>query len=313
MKQSINTLKLTGVLFFVCIFSICLRAQNAPKKMKVGYSIGIQKIDAASMQHARFVGMDCIEVGGFSGLVDKKTLSFKYSDAALMAMAQKVKQVTDAAGIKIWSVHMGFGQYIDLSALRDDRRAKMLAYHKKVLKMVAILRPEIVLFHPSWYLGLDERERRIEKLISSCKVLNPLIKKMGATMVIENMLGPELQKNEKYERPLCRTVEETKMIMKRLDNSIGSAIDMNHIKHPEQLILAMGRRLKTVHIADGTGEAENHYMPCSGEGLNDWNQILSALYQVKYKGPFMFECHYKDEQELTDCYEKLYGDYIQSL
>lgn len=313
MKQQLNGLKGLGALLFACLLSLGLKAQKVPAKMTLGYSIGIQKIDAAKMQYAKSVGMDCIEVGGFSGLVDRKTLEFKYTDPELMAMAKKVKKATDAAGVKIWSVHMGFGQSIDLSERNDVRRAKMLAFHKKVLKMVAILNPEIVLFHPSWYLGLNERELRIRKLISSCEVLNPIIRKMGATMVIENMLGPELLKSEKYERPLCRTVEETKMIMKRLPKSIGSAIDMNHIKHPEKLILAMGHRLKTVHIADGTGEAENHYLPCSHEGLNDWDKILSALYKVKYKGPFLFECHFKDEQQLSDCYQELYDHYVKSL
>ncbi|MEC3880521.1 sugar phosphate isomerase/epimerase family protein [Parapedobacter sp. 10938] len=65
---------------------------------------------------------------------------------------------------------------------------------------------------------------------------------------------------------------------------------MNHIKHPERLIRALGKRLKHVHIADGTGDAENHWLPCSGKGNNDWPAILAALDEAGYAGPFMYEC-----------------------
>ena len=51
-------------------------------------------------------------------------------------------------------------------------------------------------------------------------------------MVIENMLGYELVRNEQHERPLGRTVEEVKLIMKQLPKNVYSAIDMNHIDNP---------------------------------------------------------------------------------
>ncbi len=80
------------------------------------------------------------------------------------------------------------------------------------------------------------------------------------------MLGFDLLVDAKRERPLMRTVEEAVELMNRLPEDIYSAIDMNHIKYPEKLILAMGKRLKSVHIADGTGKQENHFFPCSGQG-----------------------------------------------
>lgn len=283
-----------------------------PSPMAVGFSFPLAKINDSTMARIKSVGIDYIEIAGITGLADKQT-DIKYSDAKLREMAAKAKKAADNAGVKIWSIHMGYGSHIDLSERNEAKREKTIAFHKKILMMCQILRPQIILFHPSWYLGLHERPQRIAQLIKSCRELLPIIEKQGATMVIENMLGYELQKDEKYERPLCRSVAETKAIFKRLPAAIGSAIDMNHIKNPEKLITAMGSRLKTVHVADGNGREENHYLPCSGKGDNNWNAILAVLYKVHYAGPFMFECHYKDVSELTACYKTLYADYLSSL
>lgn len=286
--------------------------QSAVHPMAVGFSFPLSKINDSSMARIKSVGIDYIEVGGISALVDKQT-QLRYSDNELHQMAIRAKKAADKAGVKIWSIHMGYGSHIDLSERDEAKRKKTITFHKKVLEMCQVLQPQIILFHPSWYLGLHERPQRIEQLIKSCKELLPVVERLGATMVVENMLGFELQKDEKYERPLCRTVEETTSIFSRLPAAIGSAIDMNHIKNPEKLILAMGSRLKTLHVADGNGKQENHYLPCSGKGENNWNAILAALYKVHYKGPFMFECHYKDVSELPACYKTLYADYLTSI
>jgi hexosaminidase len=147
-------------------------------------------------------------------------------------------------------------------------------------------------------------------MIRSAIELNESVKGIGAIMVVENMLGPELKKDANRERPLCRTVEEVQEIFNRLPDDIYSAIDMNHIKNPEKLIRAMGTRLKSVHIADGNGREENHYLPCSGKGENNWTEILAALESAQFKGPFIYESKIKDVNELKPCYDSLYKAFI---
>ncbi len=207
---------------------------------------------------------------------------------------------------------MPFGANLDLSLVNETNRRDVVAKQGRLVELLEILEPKIILFHPSYYLGLNERDLRKAQLIKSAKELNEVVKSINATMVIENMLGPELLKDENRERPLLRTVQETIEIMNRLPNSIGSAVDMNHIKNPEELILAMGSRMKSVHIADGTGKHENHYFPCSGKGQNDWTLILAALDKAGYRGPFMYESAYDDEKDLMVCYKMLYNNYLIS-
>src|SRR5690606_8056038 len=145
----------------------------------------------------------------------------------------------------------------------------------------------------------------------SASTLDKDVQRIGATMVIENMLGPELLVDEHRERPLLRTVEESVELFSKLPESIGLAVDTNHILHAEELILALGDRLKTLHIADGTGEAENHWFPCDYKGENDWDKVLAALEKVTYKGPFMYESSAKELKQYKQCYQELYAHFLK--
>ncbi|ACU03602.1 family 20 glycosylhydrolase [Pedobacter heparinus] len=287
------------------------QSSSAPKRLRIGYSIPIDKITPESMAYAKANGIACIET--FLGPYVDTARNFKFTDEQITAKIKAAKKAADDAGIEIWSVHMLFGKRIDISLPDEAERQKVMELHKKILGFCSILKPKLILFHPSWYLGLNERELRKSQMIKSAVEMNKVVKAINATLVIENMLGPELLVDARRERPLCRTVEETVEIMNRLPADIYSAIDLNHIKNPERLIDAMGERVKTLHVADGTGRAENHFFPCSGQGQNDWVAIFTALAKVNYNGPFMYESAYKDAKDFKSCYETLYQSFERSL
>jgi sugar phosphate isomerase/epimerase len=309
MKSFFHHSNIAFVLVTVCMPCILwAQPKEMPKPLSVGYSIPIVNITPQKMIYAKSVGIDYIEAS-FAAFIDSNR-NFKISDEELIEKVTKAKEAAEKAGIKVWSVHMPYGSHIDLSLANEKQRQEVVALHRKVLELCRILQPRVILFHPSYYLGLHEREVRKNQMIKSAIELNESVKSIDAIMVIENMLGPELNKDAARERPLCRTVEETVEIMNRLPKDIYSAIDMNHISHPERLIRAMGNRLKSVHIADGNGREENHYLPCNGLGGNNWNEILSALEEAHYTGPFMYESKIKDEKELKPCYDILFKSFI---
>ena len=278
---------------------------NAPKLLEVGYSVAITQIAKDKMNKAAMAGIKYVEASGMSTFIDKNRNFSKTDEEATAIMANAFKAANDA-GIKIWSIHMPFSEEMDLSTIDEEDRKKVVEGHKKLLEYLKILKPKIILFHPSYYLDPpNQRDMRKSQMIKSAIELDEAVRAIGAEMVLENMLGPELMSGSR-ERPLMRTVQETMELFNRLPKTIYSAIDMNHIKNPEVLVRAMGKRLKSVHIADGTGKAENHFFPCSGEGQNNWIEILRALDEVGYTGPFMFESAYESEQALMDCYQSLY-------
>lgn len=282
---------------------------KAPKRLKIGYALGLTKVSAEQMKTAKAAGVDYVEIS-FGALIDGNR-NFKVSDEEMTTLMQNAKKAADDAGVKVWSIHMPFGKNIDLSLTDEAGRQQVVALHRKVLGYCKILQPQVILFHPSYYLGLNEREARKSQLVKSATELNKTVRSMNATMVIENMLGPELLVDAERERPLCRTVEETVEIMNRLPKTIYAAVDMNHIKNPENLIRALGKRLKSVHIADGTGEKEDHFFPCSGKGNNNWTEVLAALHEARYTGPFMFESAFDDTRDLKACYETMFESFVE--
>lgn len=304
-------------LFFSCLLVILFPYINAfaqtesyPLPMKIGASFSIQGVTKETMNLAKEAGISCIQIN-VNSWFDKEG-NFKKSEDEINKEVNTVKKNTEEAGIKVWTIHMPYGRYIDISLAETDRQ-KVVSTHKSVLQFCRILNPEVILFHPSWYLSLNNREEHLNQLVKSVNELEKPVKDLGAIMVIENMTGPELHvmsQGVQFERPLGRTVEEMVMIMNKLPAEVYAAVDMNHIPHPEKMILALGNRLRFVHIADGDAVNELHYLPCSGKGINDWMAILDALYKVNYPGPFMFECHFKNIKDLKYCYEALYNDYV---
>ena len=285
----------------IAFFALFLTSAKADD-LKIGFSTSITNITVAKMKAAKAAGIDFVEVS-INGFIHKDSLTFLKSEEEIENIISAAKISADLAGVQFWSIHMPFSKEIDLSLMDETKRKSVVALHKKVLHLVKLLNPKVILFHPSYYLGLNERESRKEQLIKSANELNKEVKKMGAMMVIENMTGFELvMKDGKRERPLMRTVEETVEIFDRLPKDIFSAIDLNHIAAPEKLILALGSRVKTLHVADGFGKAENHFFPCDGLGGNDWGAIMSALNKVNYQGPFMYESKAKDIKDYKTCY-----------
>ncbi|MCF3107447.1 TIM barrel protein [Niabella sp. CC-SYL272] len=304
MKLTITFQK--GIVILLVFFCQAALAQTGfPKPLRLGFNIGMDKVTVEGMKAAKAAGIDCIEIG-MGGIVDTAR-NFLKPDAAVFEIAQRARKAANEAGIQIWSVHMPYGKNIDLSLGDEAERKAVVEMHTRVLRYVAVLKPHIILFHPSWYLNRGERPLRKKQLVQSVKALNPLVKQQGSIMVIENMLGPELQHGPVRERPLLRTVEEAVEVMNLLPRDVYSAIDLNHIKYPEKLILAMGSRLKTLHVADGTGREENHYFPCNGKGENNWVAILQALDRVHYDGPFLYESHASNVADYKSCYQSLYA------
>ena len=288
----------------ITFFALFLTSAKADD-LKIGYSTSITNLTVPKMKAAKLAGIDFVEVS-INGFIHKDSLTFLKPEEEIENIVRAAKISADIAGVKIWSIHMPFSKNIDLSLIDEDKRKAAVTLHKKVLQIVKLLKPQVILFHPSYFLGLEEREARKKQLITSATELNKDVKKIGAMMVIENMTGFELvMKDGKRERPLMRTVEETVEIFNRLPKDIYSAIDLNHIVSPEKLILAMGDRLKTLHVADGFGKAENHFFPCDGLGGNDWGAIISALKKVNYEGLFMYESKAKNLKDYKDCYTKL--------
>ena len=150
MKQKIYLQTLLLFCLLLISESTQSKSKQVPQPLKVGYSIGINGITAEKMKYAKAVGITCIETS-LNAIVEKG----KYSEEEIIRRVKAAKAIADEAGIQIWSIHMPFGNDVDLSKADENERKSVVEYHKSVLKYCRILKPKIILFHPSFYLGLN--------------------------------------------------------------------------------------------------------------------------------------------------------------
>lgn len=276
-------------------------------ELPIGYSIDIHSITDEKMQYVHSLGIEYIEIAGVGAMLDKN-LAISYTEEYWENKIENVGNILNKYQIKVWSIHMPFSKFIDISVVDEGARKYVVESHLKLMTILQGFDPQVVLFHPSYYLEKGERALRYAQLTKSVKELYLGLKKYKVQMVVENMLGPSLEIGER-ERPLLRTVQECVDLFKSFPKKVGIAVDMCHIAQSELLLQAFGNRVKTLHVSDGDGKTESHYLPCGGLGKNNWNQILSALEKIKYKGVFMYECKFTDERELVDCYNLLQQNY----
>lgn len=305
-------MKKIGALLLAVLCVSSAVAARAPR-LKIGSSSGIfgpvENWTYETFVEAKKAGIDAIELSANKLFLGDD----RDDDAKIEARCRQLRRDLKRAGIEIWSVHMPYGKEIDLSQTDEAVRRKTVELHRRVLRFCKLLSPRIVLFHPSWYLGHGERDERIAQLVRSIGELLPDARRIGAEVVVENMLGYELVRSELYERPLGRTVEEVCRIMSLMPKEVNAAVDMNHIDNPERLISALGRRVRTIHVSDGDGRTECHELPWQGRGDNDWTAILRALYEdAHYRGVFMYEVKKAEFPELKACYDRMYDEYVRS-
>lgn len=307
-----------GVLSWICLFFLCVSTAfsapiEKPKRLKLGTSIPLKNITPEKMRYAKSLGIDYIEVGWTSMKIDLVGRDYVIQNKAeVMELLRQARKAADEAGITIWSVHMLAGAQFEISKADEEERRRVVALQKQlVVDLLPSLHPKVVLFHPSFFLPKEEKEIRLQQLIKSAAELDGAVKSIGATMVLENMNDA----SDKH-MVLMQTTDDMVETLNLLPDDIYAAIDLNHISHPEETIKRLGSRVKTLHVSDGTGIQEKHWSPCSGKGVNNWVAILSALDEIGYSGPFLFEVaatEYSDLKELTSCYDKMYEDYVKTL
>lgn len=156
-----------------------------PEPLKVGYSLSINSFSLDTLKYARSADINFVEALGMNVFFDDQG-NFVKNDEEVMKFMTNARNTADKAGIKIWSIHMSYSRYIDISTIDEEHRQRVVAQHVKLLEFLDILDPEIILFHPSYYLeSPGHRDQRGNKMIKSAKELNKAVKAIDATMVIE--------------------------------------------------------------------------------------------------------------------------------
>lgn len=221
-----------------------------------------------------------------------------------MKMFKKALKIVKKHKFIINSIHMPFNVFwIDVACQWVNDRKDTVNIVKKIFKITDKFNPKAYVFHPGGVDATEEnREKFMEYLVDSMDEIATATK---AYVCVENMVGGHLTNG----------LDRIKEFADKSKNAYV-IVDVNHFLDckPQDAILALGDRVKAVHISDYDFVYERHMIP--GDGLNDWNKIIGALEKIGYKGAFNYEVNmgrygytYK---QLIENYEKLFEEYNKS-
>lgn len=220
--------------------------------------------------------------------------------------AIKVKQRADKAGVTIWSVHLPFGGPFDISQTNDTLRQKAVELNMNDMVLSSkTVSPQKFVIHPSAEpISNEERAARIEASKKSLQTLAAKAKELNIPLLVENL----------PRTCLGNTSTELVNIINGIDNT-AICFDVNHLLIEPQTTFVENTKgkIQTTHMSDYDRVNERHWLP--GEGVINWTELLSALVESGYNGPFIYEAGKGKEpnivtiQSLGNRWKKLKQDY----
>ncbi len=199
-----------------------------------------------------------------------------------------IRKWADEYGVDLWSYHLPFKPFdlFDMSSPDKATRDKAVALMSEFIKKAGDIGIDKYVIHSG---GIFKRnitspeviDARLKYAAESYARFAEVAAKVGGIVAVENL------------SPLYvgATHQEFEVLLS-LDSRLRVCFDANHIlpasvEAPGNFIRTFGDKIITVHISDYDHINERHWLP--GEGKNDWQDILSALKEVGYTGPWLYE------------------------
>ena len=168
-----------------------------------------------------------------------------------------------------------------------------LELFKRSIQGAEILGVPWVVAHPS--TGVENgavRPSTHEENVAFFREMAQFAAQYGVGIAIENMWRTTPEGVRRYgieALELLRLIEDVDC------ENVGACWDVIHASveglNQGESIRLLGKHLKATHISDETGPNNFHILPY--HGFVDWDEVLQALADIDYSGPFAFEIqHY---------------------
>lgn len=213
------------------------------------------------------------------------------------ALLPEILDIIKRTGVKVNAFHLPFAiVWMDLCSLYEPDRVNFVEWIKSLIKKLEAANPTAFVLHP----GQSGNEKDAEKMFDNlCKSADELASCTDKYVCIENMTRSLVLEN----------VDQIKQFLSKTKKAC-SVLDVNHLYHNTQkeAILAIGDRLKTLHISDYDFICERHVLPF--EGKINWMEVLATLEEIGYNGVFNYEVLAKyTPKQVKENYDKLFSEY----
>lgn len=226
---------------------------------------------------------------------------FNQSQAELEAFFTLHKEAAKTTGIRINQMHMPYPVYVPNGSDEVNDYLKSVVAPKS-MRICAFMECKYMVVHGfkvARYLGSEEAEW--QETLAFIEFLAPLAKELGITICMENLytgLGSHI-----VEGPCC----DAKKAAERIDavnekygaKILGFCFDTGHANLVgidfERFIVALGDRLKVLHIHDNDGTGDLHQIPFTftrsreNKASTDWEGFIRGLKRIRFNGVLSFE------------------------
>ncbi len=255
-----------------------MSSHSAPGQWSLGTSTALfRSLDQAGLEKARAAGITHLEI-------------VLRADDPHPESKQEFVGWAKALGMTVHSVHLPFNWEWDVSEPDPTKRKAIVANHLRLLQEAAEWRPVTAIIHPSFEpIPPSAREERIEACREGLYELGKGAAALGVLLCAECL----------PRTCLGNTSAEILRLVGGIPD-VAVCCDTNHLlqETPQAFIRAVGSRIKAVHISDYDGVDERHWVP--GKGVIEWRQVIDALAEAGFPGPFMFEARSRAEEEPVD-------------
>ncbi|MBO5166760.1 MAG: sugar phosphate isomerase/epimerase [Lachnospiraceae bacterium] len=183
---------------------------------------------------------------------------------------------------------------------RENINEKMTRITINSMRLCARMGGRYIVVHP---VTLSDEYTKAEQYaynIEMYKTLVSVAKELDLIICLENMF---IDRNSHLAEGVCSDFAEVADMIDELnayagEERFGFCFDVGHAnilgKNLYRSVLALGKRLKTLHIHDNDGVSDLHNMPYTfSRGWNgpitDWAGFLKGLKEVGYTGVINFE------------------------
>ena len=202
-----------------------------------------------------------------------------------------IKRLADEYGITLNSLHLPFKVHNGIShdISHPELYSEAIESHKRLIERGVEIGINVFVLHPNVVASGEERSVYMDVCKGSLSELVEYADERGAVIALENMTGTCLGNTIAEFEELVLSNPKTRV-----------CFDTNHLLHesPGEFIRRFGKRIVTMHVSDCNLEIEQHSMP--GEGKVNFPEILEALGEIGYEGPWLYEVSYKCPRPRVD-------------
>lgn len=225
--------------------------------------------DVETLKQYKACGIDGIEISLRWDL---------FADLDLPQTAANAKE----ADIEICSLHLPFSHKINIALLDEEQRRAAIDYHRKSIAAASAVGIHRFVLHPSSEPIEDsDRPKAMQFAKEALAELAEWADQHGSVICVEDL----------PRTCLGRTADEMLELLSA-DDRLRVSFDVNHLltsngsTHAE-CVQKLGNKIVTLHLSDYDFIDERHFLP--GNGLINWNEVITLLEEADYNGPFMYE------------------------